>query len=103
MFRMTLSLPAAGLFNISTIKLHAKPAWKKQRMRRRNDKLDKTLGEVKSANCSSPAGKSGYCNHVMALLFELADYSLNQLKHIPEEIHAQVVYVLIGYPLEKCV
>ena len=47
MFRITLSLPTAELLNISTLKLHAKPAWKKQRMRRRNDKLDKTLGEVK--------------------------------------------------------
>ena len=38
------------------------------------------------AGCSCPAGKSGYCNHVMALLFELTDYSLNQLKAIPEAL-----------------
>ena len=36
--------------------------------------------------CSCPAGLSGYCNHVMALLFELADYSLNQLFGVPDEI-----------------
>ena len=102
---MTLSLPAAGLLNISTLKVYAKPAWKKNEKEKRSVivQLDKTLGEVKSAKCSSPAEKSGYCNHVMAPLFKLADYSLNQLKHIPEEIHAQVVYVAMGYPLEKCV
>ena len=48
--------------------------------------LDKKNGEVKCAKCSCPAGKSGYCNHVMALLFDIADYSLNRLKCIPEEI-----------------
>ena len=43
-------------------------------------------GFVLDATCSCPAGLSGYCNHVMALLFELADYSLNQLNEVPEEI-----------------
>ena len=41
---------------------------------------------VIDSTCSCPAGLSGYCNHVMALLFELADYSLNQLCEVPEEI-----------------
>ena len=40
---------------------------------------------VSSADCSCPAGKRGYCNHVMALLLELADYSLGGLKKVPEE------------------
>jgi len=31
--------------------------------------LDKDTGNVIHADCSCPAGKSGYCNHVMALLF----------------------------------
>jgi len=31
--------------------------------------LDKNTGNVIHADCSCPAGKSGYCNHVMALLF----------------------------------
>lgn len=65
--------------------------------------LDKTLGEVKSAKCSCPAGKSGYCNHVMALLFELADYSLNQLKHIPEEISCTSRIRQWGIPGEMCI
>ena len=32
------------------------------------------------------AGNRGYCNHLMALLFELADYSLYLLDFVPEEI-----------------
>ena len=32
------------------------------------------------------AGNSGYCNHVMAMLYEIADYSLNSLKCVPTEI-----------------
>ena len=40
---------------------------------------------VSSADCSFNAGKSGYCNHVMALPLELADYSLRGIKKIPEE------------------
>ena len=37
------------------------------------------------AKCSCPTGESGYCNHNMALLFEIDDYSLHQLISIPEE------------------
>ena len=38
---------------------------------------------INNAMCSCPAGLSGYCNHVIALLLELADYSLNQLQKFP--------------------
>ena len=38
------------------------------------------------AKCDCPAGNLGYCNHIMALLFELADYSLSELKTVPVEI-----------------
>ena len=48
--------------------------------------LDRSAGNVLSAKCTCPAGQSGYCNHVMALLLEIADYSLNQLECVPEEI-----------------
>ena len=34
------------------------------------------------ATCSCPAGKSGYCNHMMALLYEVVVYSLNQLTEV---------------------
>ena len=40
---------------------------------------------VEKASCTCPAGKSGYCSHVMALLHELADYSLNSLEKVPPE------------------
>ena len=42
-------------------------------------------GEVAISSCSCKAGKSGYCNYVMALLIEVAEYSLHQFKEIPEE------------------
>ena len=48
--------------------------------------LNRLTAVVKRGNCSCPAGLSGYCNHVMALLLELADYSLSELKYVPEEI-----------------
>ena len=48
--------------------------------------LRKDNGKVRKAQCNCPAGKSGYCNHIMALLFEVADYSLHQLKKVPDEI-----------------
>ena len=38
------------------------------------------------ANCSCPGSKCVYCNHVMALLFEVADYSLHNLPVIPTEV-----------------
>ena len=42
--------------------------------------------KVIKGHCTCPAGKSGYCNHVMALLFQVADYSLHQMQTVPEEI-----------------
>ena len=46
-------------------------------------KLSTITSKVLDGSCSCPAGKS---NHVMALSLELADYSLNQFKSVPEEI-----------------
>ena len=40
---------------------------------------------VSSADCSCPPRKYGYCNHAMALLLELADYSQRGSKKVPEE------------------
>ena len=37
------------------------------------------------AKCRCPAGESGYCNHIMALLFQIAGYSLHQLISLSEE------------------
>ena len=41
-------------------------------------KLSTITSKVLDGSCSCPAGKSGYCNHVMALLLELANYSLSR-------------------------
>ena len=43
-------------------------------------------GNVLNASCSCRQGQGGLCHHVVALLLELAEYSLSQLKEIPEEI-----------------
>ena len=47
--------------------------------------LNRKHEEVENVSCSCPAGKSDVCNHVMALLFELAEYSLKQLESILDE------------------
>ena len=49
-------------------------------------RLNRLTCEVENAYCSCPAGKSGYCNHVMALLLEIAEYSLKGHKRVPEEV-----------------
>ena len=46
--------------------------------------INRKISAVDKASCTCPAGKSGYCNHVMALLYELADYSLQSVK-VPSE------------------
>lgn len=51
--------------------------------------IDRKTGLVISGSCTCPAGKSGSCNHVMAILFELADYSLRGLRTVPKEKLAQ--------------
>ena len=49
-------------------------------------KLSTMTSKVLDGSCSCAAGKSGYCNHVTALLLKLADYSLSQFTSVPEEI-----------------
>ena len=71
--------------NHFNVKAKCKASMKKE-IRRVEVSLDWETGLVVSSKCSCPAGKRGYCNHVMALLFELADNSLNQLIIVPEEI-----------------
>ena len=57
----------------------------KKELRNVRIQLCKRTGEVYKATCSCLAGKSGYCNHVMTLLYEIAVYSLNQLTQVPQE------------------
>lgn len=58
----------------------------KREIRKMKVILNKKTGKVESGTCDCPAGKSGYCNHIMAILFEIADYSLHQLKEVPQEV-----------------
>ena len=39
----------------------------------------KTNSEITNVTCIFPAGKSAYCNHIMARLVEAADHNLSQL------------------------
>ena len=48
--------------------------------------ISRLTSSVRKVYCSCPAGYCGYWNHVMALLFKLAEYSSNLLENIPEEI-----------------
>lgn len=63
--------------------------------------LNRRNGEVEHAKCNCPAGMSGYCNHVMALLLELAEYSLNNLKRVPTEKACTSVLRKWGVPGNK--
>ena len=47
--------------------------------------LQLSSGDVLNAKCTCKTGKSSYCNHVMALPIEIADYYLHQLAEVPEE------------------
>ena len=56
---------------------------------------------VSIADFSFPAGNSGSCNHAVALLLELADYSLRGLKKVPEEKACTSVARQWGIPSNK--
>ena len=57
--------------------------------------------EVISSHRSCPAGNSGYCNHIMAMLYEIADYSLHSLKYVPLELACTSKIRQWGVPGEK--
>ena len=63
--------------------------------------LDRHSGKVIKESCNCPAGKSGYCNHVMALLFELANYSLKGIKIVPDELACTSKSRQWGLPTDK--
>ena len=48
--------------------------------------LCKKYSKVISSHCSCLAGNSSYCNHIMVILYEIADFSLNSLKSVPLEL-----------------
>ena len=68
--------------NILFVKCESKASMKKKN-RRATVKLNRRNGKVKSGFCTCPAGKSAYCNHVIGLLFEIADYSFLPLSRVP--------------------
>ena len=47
--------------------------------------INRRTSLVEKASCTCPASKSGYCNHVIALLHELAENYLNLLEKVPLE------------------
>ena len=63
--------------------------------------INRATSMISSADCSCPARKSGYCNHVMALLLDLADYSLRGLKKVPQEKTCTSVARQWGIPGNK--
>ena len=73
----------------------------KKELRNVRIQLCKRTGEVCKATCSCPAGKSGYCNHVMALLYKISEYSLNQLTDVPQEKACTSVLRKSGVPGNK--
>ena len=63
-----------GIFHVKGL---CKASMKKER-RLVAVKLSTITSKVLGGSCSCPTGKSGYCNHVIAMLLELANYSLSQ-------------------------
>ena len=81
-------------------KCECKASMKKEKSRV-TVKFNRRNGKVESSSCACPAGNSAYCNHVMGLLFEIADYSLHQLSKVPEEISYTSRLRQCGVPGEK--
>ena len=73
----------------------------KKELRNVRIQLCKRTGEVYKATCSCPATKSGYCNHLLALLYEIAEYSLNQLTEVLQEKACTSVLRKRGVPRNK--
>ena len=73
----------------------------KKMIRKMQIYINRKNSQVDKASCSCPAGLSGYCNHIMALLLELVDYSLNSFKVVPSEIACTSTLRKWGVPGEK--
>ena len=63
--------------------------------------LCRKSSEVISSHCSCPAGNSGYCNCIIAMFYEIADYSLHSLKSVPLELTCTSKIREWGVPGEK--
>ena len=73
----------------------------KKELRNVRIQLCKRTGAVYEATCLCPAVKSGYCHHVMAFLYEITEYSLNQLTEVPQEKSCTSVLRKLGFPGNK--
>ena len=83
------------------IKSKCRASMSKREIHNQEVKLDLHNGNVLQSSCSCKAGKSGYCNHAMALLLEIAEYSLYELKETPEEKACTSKARRWGVPSEK--
>ena len=61
----------------------------------------RATSKVVYASCTCPAGNSGYCNHVMALLLTLVDYSTQLLELVPEDTACTSSQRKWGCPVNK--
>ena len=68
------SIYTAKTKNLFKIKGLCKASMKKG-LRKVFASINRATSMVSSANCRFSTGKSGYCNHVIALLLQFADYS----------------------------
>ena len=83
------------------VKAKCRASMSKREVHNLKTTLDVQTGEVVNAHCTCKAGNSAYCNHIMALLFELADYFLHELDEVPEEAACTSTARAWGIPGEK--
>ena len=82
------------------VKSKCKASMKKE-YHSQNVTLQHETGNIISAYCTCKTGKSSYCNHIMALLLELAEYSLYELTEVPSEVACTSKARKWGIPGEK--
>ena len=79
------SIYTAKTKNLFKIKGLCKASMKKGLRKVFVSSINRATSMVSSADCRFSTGKSGYCNHVIALLLQFADYSLRGFKSVAEE------------------
>ena len=63
--------------------------------------INRKTSAVDKALCSCPADNSSYCNYIMALLYEIAEYSLKSYKVVPAETTCTSHLRALGVPGHK--
>ena len=59
-------------------------------------KEDNDKAAVSRAHCPCKGGSGGHCNHVLALLYQLNDYSCLDIKDIPSDVTC--TSSIVAYP-----